>query len=416
MSFEFFTAMGLKGTEEDLENAVKSEDRFSPLADAPWTLKARLLSTGLAKNDDFVSTLKNGKEGKKHQKKVLGYPHIVENHVNPGIEPPWKDVFAPDPSLIEMLPKGSCLFAFDLVLEAPFFSRDDTAFYPIENPLKREWVFQVPYLNASGMKGLIRWAYRMCWGNGTAGAANTVDREEIYLFGQRKEDKADASASQGALFCYPLFWEGRVGFEVINPHDRESGTGKKPIKYEVVLPGGKATLYLILVNRTASGHNPEEAVAKLEPALEWLLTGSGLSAKRSAGWGSVRVSGCRAWTLTPDGQIRDENSSAGTPGIGANNWENLVDADGNLKPVEPNYGFNTKRIASLTGISATRVKKNRDAAVEKVKDLWEEHLQMKQDIAAGKEVPWQLAEISKPGVSKLMKTVTDNLKALANTG
>jgi len=396
MSFEFLADMALERREEEIQEAVSSTGRrFSILKNASWTLKARVLSTGLAHGKEFVSTMKNGEKG---------YPNLIRQAATSNLSSDWQSLFTPNPSHMELLPQGSCLLAFDLVLDTPFYSRDDLAFYPIENPLKRDWVFQAPYLNASGVKGLLRWAFRMCWGDNAPDA-------ETYLFGQRKEEKDDDNSRQGALFCYPLFWSGKVGFEVINPHDRNTGTGKDPVKYEVVMPGSQATLYCMLISRSANPRDTEKALTKLKPALEFLLTDSGISAKRSAGWGTVQVKGCCGWLLTPNGTVKSGGAD-GAVDSGSDLWADIVDETGNLKPIAPEHGFTTEIIANITGISRTQVKKNKENAVAKVKEIWEERRSAETKTDNSCKMQLKLAEVKEPNISKLMESLTGNLKAM----
>ncbi|MRJ06982.1 MAG: hypothetical protein C6I01_05625, partial [Epsilonproteobacteria bacterium] len=59
----------------------------------------------------------------------------------------------PDPSLF---PDGSWTIKTFFVLRKPYISKDDTTFYLIDNPVKKEWVFKVPYVAPSQWKGALR--------------------------------------------------------------------------------------------------------------------------------------------------------------------------------------------------------------------------------------------------------------------
>lgn len=56
----------------------------------------------------------------------------------------------------------------------------------------------------------------------------------MHLFGNEKGEGEEFS--RGALVFYPT-WFDKIGFEVINPHNRARRAGTQPIYYEVVTPG-----------------------------------------------------------------------------------------------------------------------------------------------------------------------------------
>lgn len=55
-----------------------------------------------------------------------------------------------------VLPPYSLGIEFTFILEKPYLSRDDDAFYIIDNPVRKEKVFKVPYVAASSWKGGLR--------------------------------------------------------------------------------------------------------------------------------------------------------------------------------------------------------------------------------------------------------------------
>lgn len=277
--------------------AVKEESRA-------WSFYARLLSTLTAwpkafSKDDVATVAKNGRENKgKGLSGVKAYPGLVSKMAYGKASSPeekWMRFSSPAPSLLDSLPAGTLLLKVDVELRTPFFSRDDNPFYPTENNLKRHVVFDAPYLAASSIKGLMRWAYRMTKKNLNDDAHAKIlfgvcddTSEDVSMF--RKDD--EAISLQGALRCYPLFWQGNLGLETINPQDRETGAGTNPIKYEV-LRSGKGSLYFLLASLPKRPVSKDLLTSFLD-ALEWLLQYGGLSAKSSAGWGSVRICSCNA--------------------------------------------------------------------------------------------------------------------------
>lgn len=187
--------------------------------------------------------------------------------------------------------------AVRFTLHTPWYSKDDRPFHVLDNPVRKDRVFGVPFLSAAGWKGLLRWACRM-----EAGLLDHLERHDnhlrgwtdpawiLHLFGNEKGE--DTTFERGALAFRPT-WFDKVGFEVINPHDRERRAGTQPIVYEVVPPGTEGTLRLLYAPLPGDPA-PDETFPKLFSAVDKMLTVYGISAKRTAGWGSCTVS---SWAL-----------------------------------------------------------------------------------------------------------------------
>src|SRR5690606_19923276 len=125
-------------------------------------------------------------------------------------------------------------------LQAPWFSKDDVPLRVLHNPVHRDRVFGRPFMPASSWKGLLRWAMRMKLEPSLLAHLEKNDNtlndwtdsaEVVHLFGNER-DKVD-DFRRGALAFRPT-WFDKVGFEVINPHNRAKKAGTKPILYEVV--------------------------------------------------------------------------------------------------------------------------------------------------------------------------------------
>jgi hypothetical protein len=109
-----------------------------------------------------------------------------------------------------------------------------------------------------------------------------------HLFGNEREEQEDFQA--GTLVFYPT-WFDKVGFEVINPHDRSTRAGRQPIYYEVVpaeAQGKLRLLYAPLPGESARVQ-PSDFLDKLLDSIKELLETYGISAKRTAGWGAARI-------------------------------------------------------------------------------------------------------------------------------
>ncbi len=187
-------------------------------------------------------------------------------------------------------------------LQSPWYSKDDRPFHVLDNPVRKDRVFGVPYMSAASWKGLLRWACRM-----QAGLQEHLQRHRgkmddwsdpdwiIHLFGNEKREREDFR--QGSLAFYPT-WFDKVGFAVINPHSRKTRAGTQPIFYEVVPADTEGVLHLLYAPLPrADGFGSAEridALRKLLDAAEQLLTVYGFSAKRTAGWGLAEVTGAKA--------------------------------------------------------------------------------------------------------------------------
>lgn len=249
------------------------------------------------------------------------------------IQDPWKVCEEIDfrPNFSRLLSSSWLGLEVDFELLTPWYSKDDRVFHVLDNPVRKDRVFGVPFMAASSWKGMLRWAFLLV--NKLIGPEQEKDeakREkakamELHLFGNEKGE--EENLHQGALVFYPT-WFNKIGFEVINPHSRERRAGTKPIYYEVVPgrrpkqtnpsaskdgekvekvagqgeglrkdhatdfeEGGKGTLSLLYA--PWPGMKPEanlaEALPKLLEAIDTLVTTTGISAKRTVGWGTAEI-------------------------------------------------------------------------------------------------------------------------------
>lgn len=203
-------------------------------------------------------------------------------------------------------------------LLTPWYSKDERVFHVMDNPVRKDRVFGVPFMSASSWKGLIRWACRMQAGlQEQLEAGKRFDEWQdphwiIHLFGKEKGEEKEFH--QGAIVLYPT-WFNKIGFEVINPHSRAKRAGTQPIYYEVVPgrrpkpgnsneceEGGKGSLYLLYAPwpDMKLSADPREIIPKLLQAIEMLLTQYGISAKRTVGWGTAHIHEWRAYRKEQD--------------------------------------------------------------------------------------------------------------------
>lgn len=195
-------------------------------------------------------------------------------------------------------------------LQTPWFSKDDVPFHVLDNPVHRDRVFGAPFMPASSWKGLLRWAVRMKSEPGLLthleqNENNLSDwkdsKEVVHLFGNQRHfhnerdsgnERAEAEHFQRGALAFRPTWFDKVGFEVINPHDRATKAGTQPILCEVVPPRATGTLnvlYAPVPGLSEPGVDRQKAILLLFDAVESLITEYGFSAKRTSGWGVATI-------------------------------------------------------------------------------------------------------------------------------
>ena len=252
------------------------------------------------------------------------------------------------PSITDF-PQGSWTLNVPFTLRKPYISRDDTDFYIIDNPVKKEWVFKVPYVAPSQWKGALRSAmvrelvneaplpeefaqrrFRMAVlfgdekgenpGN-LSGLAEYLDNRgglqagKIYRQLVQEhfswESSALLSHHKGILHFYPTYFD-RIGLEVINPHDREMGSGKQPIHFECVPSGidSKGNFTLLCVPLSGLDMSIDQAKRQAEDdfkavskGVKAMMTRYGFGAKTSSGFGVADVSWEDA-IITPEAEFQ----------------------------------------------------------------------------------------------------------------
>ncbi len=265
-----------------------------------------------------------------------GYRFWVEQHAadflharRAGMQEMGLEPALPD---LALFPANSWALQIPFTLRKSYVSKDDTSFHLLDNPLKKEWVFKVPYVAASQWKGTLRAALVQQLAEWWTSLSAEAHHERQYrkrflawriwmtrLFGTEKgvlidDQEPDQYLDQlctahaahwyrryvrrfmahrgflaGRLHFFPTFFD-RIGLEVINPHNRETGTGERgPILLESVPSGATGTLVLLYV---PSGHSGDwrQAAQDLEltaTGLQAMLTIYGFGAKTSSGFGVV---------------------------------------------------------------------------------------------------------------------------------
>lgn len=233
---------------------------------------------------------------------------------------------------LDGLPAGSWLLEFPVTLSKPFISRDDIPFYIIDNPIRKDKVFTVPLISSAAWKGNLRWAmmkidlepkinecdafassrFRHTLLFGTEKGLEEVPKGWVRYLDELCPDAAQIYKNklqnhfqlngdmlphiQGMLHFYPTFWN-RVDMEVINPHNRQTGAGTKPIHFETVPVGATGAFRLVYVPFYWLNFSDTERISYslqdlgcVVKGLRELMLTYGFSAKKSSGFGVVEDS------------------------------------------------------------------------------------------------------------------------------
>lgn len=231
------------------------------------------------------------------------YQRIAQESSSAGLELPLELKSELEPRFTTLPDPSWVALEIDFILQTPWYSKDDRPFHVLDNPVRKDRVFGVPYMSAAGWKGLLRWACRMEEGlyyHLEKYPGKLEGREDppwiLHLFGNEKGGERDFQ--RGALAVYPT-WFSRIDFEVINPHSRKTRAGTLPIYYEVVPAGTNGTLRLLYAPLPGAAARdkvkPEKAIENLLDAIQELLKAYGISAKRTVGWGTAEISQWRAY-------------------------------------------------------------------------------------------------------------------------
>jgi len=235
---------------------------------------------------------------------------------------------------ISCLVKGSWIIEFPITLRKPYISKDDTPFYIIENPIRKDKTFPIPYISSMAWKGNLRWTmiktflepikdkpedfanirfrFTLLFGSEKGWMseeswtkyldemcenARELYRKKLAEKFANKLDKDFKDVSKinirGMLHFYPTFLD-RIDMIVINPHDRKTKTGRKPIHFEVVPKGAKGVFRLVYVPFHWIELKDDELIKKVVEDLDYVVRGLkemmltyGFSAKKSSGFGVI---------------------------------------------------------------------------------------------------------------------------------
>ncbi len=229
------------------------------------------------------------------RKRPGGYKYWVEKSASEFIRTGLREMDAlgltPKVPDLSQLPPYSWALQFAFRLRTPYISRDDVVFHILDNPLKKEWVFKIPYIAPSQWKGALRSAMRTERGYGSL-EDEAKDEQMCRLFGNVNSE--DTTFSSGQLYFYPTYFD-KMGLEVINPHDRERVVGVRgPILFECAPVGAQGVFTLLYVPRPSTDLSSDETVrmarddmVAVTEGIRLMMTLYGIGAKTSSGYGLV---------------------------------------------------------------------------------------------------------------------------------
>jgi len=269
-------------------------DLYAELAELQACPKDRRLPEGLASGfvDGCTSWSTRGNDEKNDARRCY-MEHVSRN----ALKIDMIETLGLDGGFVELPDPNWIAFEIVFTLETSWYSKDDRPFHVLDNPVRKDRVFGVPFMSAASWKGLLRWACQMqeCLKRRNKSFAECKDHLWIpHLFGNEKNE--DAHFQSGALAFRPT-WFSKICFEVINPHSRKTRAGTMPIYYEVVPAGTSGQLRFLYAPLPGARYKvkPREALGELLCATHALLGTYGISAKRTAGWGTAKIKAWKAW-------------------------------------------------------------------------------------------------------------------------
>ena len=194
---------------------------------------------------------------------------------------------------VRRLPFLSFMISFPFSLEKPYISKDDEVFYLLDNSVRKEKLFRNPMVASTAWKGAMRHAF---WHIQQSQGEPVIEDDVILrLFGTDNASQTNDFTS-GRLHFFSSFFE-KASMELINPHDRKSGTtASGPILMEAVTKGQQSTFTLLYCFTSVTSDQSEEqsimAVVKdietICQGITAMMTVYGFGAKTSSGFGIAR--------------------------------------------------------------------------------------------------------------------------------
>jgi CRISPR-associated protein Cmr2 len=211
----------------------------------------------------------------------------------------YEDIFKSPKIDLAILPAYTFVIQFNFTLAQPYISRDEQDFYIIDNPVRKDKVFGLPYVASTSWKGSLRAAL---WQLGHREQDERIRR----LFGNEKDAEGQENFRAGRLYFYPTFFIHK-SLEIINPQNRARRAGEKPIPFESVPEGTTGVFTLLYVPFDLIGKNEQETRTEVAGDLQLVAIGLqamfrtyGFGAKTSSGFGLAREDASGTLTIRAD--------------------------------------------------------------------------------------------------------------------
>ena len=201
----------------------------------------------------------------------------------------YRDIFESPEINLTILPPYSSFIRFTFTLAQPYISRDEQDFYIIDNPVRKDKIFGLPYVASTSWKGSLRAAL---W--------HAEDKEKSdsirHLFGNEKGAEDPKDFQSGCLYFYPTFFTSK-SLEIINPQDRKRRAGEKPIPFESVPKDTTGVFTLLYIPFDLIGKDEQETRKQIGRELQIVTKGlqamfriHGFGAKTNSGFGLAKES------------------------------------------------------------------------------------------------------------------------------
>ncbi len=199
----------------------------------------------------------------------------------------YRDIFESPRISLAVLPPYSFFIQFTFTLTQPYISRDEQDFYIIDNPVRKDKIFGLPYVASTSWKGNLRAAL---W------YSESKKEDILHLFGNEKGNEDPKDFQAGCLYFYPTFFTSK-SMEIINPQDRKKRVGMNPIPFESVPAGTTGVFTLLYIPFDLIGKDEQETRNQIGRELQIVAKGlramfriHGFGAKTNSGFGLARES------------------------------------------------------------------------------------------------------------------------------
>ncbi len=177
----------------------------------------------------------------------------------------YREIFESPKIDLSLLPAYSFVIQLTFTLAQPYISRDEQDFYIIDNPVRKDKIFGLPYVASTSWKGSLR---ATLWQLGYKEEIEPIRR----LFGNEKGTDDPKRFRAGRLYFYPTFFTMK-GLEIINPQDRVARAGSLPILFESVPEGTRGVFTLLYVPFDLIGKEGQETRKQVAEDLQVVAAG-----------------------------------------------------------------------------------------------------------------------------------------------